>query len=715
MGVFKVGRVCRPCALLTTVALIVSLAPRQAMSETPAPPTPSSRAASAVPLQQIVVQSSALSHAHLGGSLAVHLVGRVELDRFGNVPLSEALVRSGALTLVPGRHGAMELAIAGLGDGYTQILIDGAPAPRGFALDSLPVDTIERVEIFRAVSAELTARGIAGTVNVVLRRANRIEPGIIVKATGAAGWTRGHGLDTTVSKRNQVGSLLLQASTRRNIVERESFSDRRSGTSPNGERSLGYSRGFSLEDVQQVIPKVQLMVENHRIGIEGLVQRSRQRRFMAYHEDVVPASTLRVQIRRDAESLAVTHRVDQWLGHMEVESRIAFGRSDRTATARYDFFDLEANRLEDQGSVQRSFDARVKLKIVADAIGVVDIGGDHTRVGRREEQGVEGDVFPKQSSDVSNRTSGQFLRWRPLTAGGTRVELGARREVLVIAYRDTLGGDNSIRRQVLLAPSASIVQALGPNGAALSLTLTRSMRVPDESDFSHLVYLAAANDESRPDFTGNPLLRPERANSMDFAVSGKLPEDVEARMNVGYKRLVDVILRDTLRRDGRWISVPINLPEARLLSLALSLKGRTNLDQGRTVTWTSSLESVHARMRLKDGTVTALANTSPLRWTASMDLSSGGAWAFGGDIGVRLVAKRREPGGLEIRQEPARTLGLYTTWSPTTRMKLRVTGTQLLQKSTRKEYRLAAAEEFLDVRFTERERPTVRLHLEWSL
>jgi iron complex outermembrane receptor protein len=57
----------------------------------------------------------------------------------------------------------------GLGGGYTQILIDGERAPRGFSLEDLAPEQVERVEIYRAPTAETGARAIGGTINVITR------------------------------------------------------------------------------------------------------------------------------------------------------------------------------------------------------------------------------------------------------------------------------------------------------------------------------------------------------------------------------------------------------------------------------------------------------------------------------------------------------------------------------------------------------------------
>jgi iron complex outermembrane receptor protein len=97
------------------------------------------------------------------------IVGRDEIERFGDSTVGELLKRLPGVTMPgrPGRGGAPRMR--GLGGGYTQILIDGEPAPRGFSLDELSPEQIERIEILRAPTAETGARSIGGTINIVTR------------------------------------------------------------------------------------------------------------------------------------------------------------------------------------------------------------------------------------------------------------------------------------------------------------------------------------------------------------------------------------------------------------------------------------------------------------------------------------------------------------------------------------------------------------------
>ena len=97
------------------------------------------------------------------------IIGRDEIDRYGDSTLGDVLKRLPGVTIQgrPGRGGAIRMR--GLGNGYTQILLDGERIPPGFSLDSLTPDQIERIEILRAPTAETGARAIAGTINIITR------------------------------------------------------------------------------------------------------------------------------------------------------------------------------------------------------------------------------------------------------------------------------------------------------------------------------------------------------------------------------------------------------------------------------------------------------------------------------------------------------------------------------------------------------------------
>ncbi len=97
------------------------------------------------------------------------VVGREEIEQYDDATLADVLKRLPSVTIGgrPGRGG--QIRMRGMGNGYTQILIDGERSPPGFAIDQISPEQVERIEIYRAPTAETGSRAIAGTINIVLR------------------------------------------------------------------------------------------------------------------------------------------------------------------------------------------------------------------------------------------------------------------------------------------------------------------------------------------------------------------------------------------------------------------------------------------------------------------------------------------------------------------------------------------------------------------
>src|SRR5262249_12612389 len=134
------------------------------------PPAPQPDGKPDARLKRVEVDGQASDESIRRASTASKIViTREEIERFGDSTLGEMIKRLPGVTTGgrPGRGG--QIRMRGMGNGYTQILIDGERVPRGFAIDQLSPDMVERIEIYRAPTAETGARAIAGTINIVLR------------------------------------------------------------------------------------------------------------------------------------------------------------------------------------------------------------------------------------------------------------------------------------------------------------------------------------------------------------------------------------------------------------------------------------------------------------------------------------------------------------------------------------------------------------------
>jgi iron complex outermembrane receptor protein len=120
-------------------------------------------------LKPVEIRASSATEQRRQSTAAKIIVGREDIELYGDTSMGELLKRLPGVTVQgrPGRGGAPRMR--GLGNGYTQILVDGERVPRGFSLDDLSPEEIERIEILRAPTAETGARAIAGTINIITR------------------------------------------------------------------------------------------------------------------------------------------------------------------------------------------------------------------------------------------------------------------------------------------------------------------------------------------------------------------------------------------------------------------------------------------------------------------------------------------------------------------------------------------------------------------
>ncbi len=154
-------------------------------------------------LKPVEIRANLESDTRRLSTAAKIVVGREEIERYGDSSMGELLKRLPGIVSSgrPGRGGPP--AMRGLGSGYTQIMIDGERAPRGFSLEDISPEQVERIEIMRAPTAETGARAIAGTINIITRGGyvkylNNLSVGASLengKVAPGASWSRSDTVD----------------------------------------------------------------------------------------------------------------------------------------------------------------------------------------------------------------------------------------------------------------------------------------------------------------------------------------------------------------------------------------------------------------------------------------------------------------------------------------------------------------------------------------
>jgi len=536
-------------------------------------------------------------------SAAKIVIGRDEIERMGDGTVGEILKRLPGVVVSgrPGRGG--DVRLRGLGNGYTQILIDGERMPRGFSLDSIEPDQIERIEILRAPTAETGARAIGGTINVVLREDVRRHQQSLRLALGSEqgqpqanlSWTRSdqagpldYTLTATANHRDQRDQTRLH--TQGWDAEGKPVLDQRlQGQSRNQQDSafvsarLRWRDGRDSWELQPYLTHSQGRSSGSNTLVQSLGSAP------APYASSSSTGTASTTLARAAGSWL--HLTDDG-ARLQLRLGSALAQSDnRGDKQQLDSAGASVNHLVDD-SRQRDIGLSHSGKysaLVADTHSLV--AGWELQSNQRNDHQLSTQNGVNQLAAFGDDVQARTLRlagyvqddWSPsrqfgLNAGLRWEQIGTRSDSALAAVRNTSSVWAPLLHAVWRLPDAPRDQ--------IRLSLTRSYRTPSTAQLiarpslSTLYPASGPNQPTSPDRAGNPALRPELATGLDLAVEHYLEASGIVSANVFVRRIHNLIrtVRSQQTVDWspvpRWVSQPQNIGGALASGLELEAKGR---------------------------------------------------------------------------------------------------------------------------------------------
>ena len=544
------------------------------------------------------------------------VIGRDEIDRFGDATVGEVLRRLPGITTpgAPGRGGAPRMR--GLGNGYTQMLLDGQRVPAGFSLESLTPDQIERIEILRAPTAETGTQAIAGTINIITRegyqkRMNDIRLGIGVEngefAPGGS-WTHNDSAGNLIynftagafnnhrastSQTQTVTSEL--ASGAPTLVQDESAQarDQRSGLNLSGR--LQWRLG-ELGDSLQLTPTL-FHSEAHSNRATQLTQSLAQPAVPPPYDSSQTGTDSRYTVAR------LNALWKQRLGEsLRAETSGGFGgwrSSSDSLRNEYDVGQVAPARTLIEQNTTRERSANLNLKL-SSLLG----GGDHSLVGGTEVEGIRRTEtrfsLGSGATDGANDTNdlqadslrlAAYLQDEWTLSPAVSAQAGLRWEGIT-TRGEALDGSRPVNRSSVLSPLVHMVWRPDPKSKdQVRLSLTSSYRPPS---MGTLIAQRAINpkysaDETNtslyPDRIGNPDLKPELARGIDLALERYLPGGGVLSANLFHRRISDLMRTVTSRTalDVPWSEKPRFVAQTQNIGSAtttgLELEAKFRLDQ----------------------------------------------------------------------------------------------------------------------------------------
>ena len=684
----------RLCLLLCSLAL---------------PLTAHVRADDAVPAGAVPTVPSVTVHAGAAeqrrrDTVSAIVVGREELLRQGERSLSDALKRLPGISIgaqaAAGQGGQLQLR--GLGQGYTLIMLDGVPVPPGFSLDALDPELVERVEIMRAATAEFSAQAIAGSINIVLKKTSRRrERTFKLGASGSHGMPAG---SATMQWADGDGRLSYALAGTLGHTGRQGLFDEwnreyAADGAPTVLRHAPLAERVTT-DTLELAPRLQwALADEGSLAWQSLVNLRRLASRRHVQETAYLGGTSAYPDNQaDFSQDSGTVRSDlHWLRKLEQGASldVKLGVDLNHRSSDYLFQGAGAGP-----SITRFVDAGVDdVGMHASGTYRRTLGQGHTRAAgwdaghrrrtefRRERQ-LEPGMLPVLSDEdyaATVRRLALFAQDEWEVSARWSLSLGLRWEAWRTASAAGGADPVDVRAQVWSPVLHSLWKLAGKD--QVRLAVTRTYKAPQIVQLIARPYtIDNGNSPTMPDTRGNPALRPELAWGLDGAYEYYPGAGAMLAASASLRRIGDVMLDRLAREQGRWVSTPANNGSAQVRSIELEAK----LPLAALLASAPALE-LRANVARNWSTVDAVAGPynrldSQLPWSANVGADyrpAGRSWSVGGNLHYQAGGWTRESGQLLAWQGPGRQLDLYALWTFGDRLRLRLSGANLLPQADR--------------------------------
>lgn len=619
-------------------------------------------------MSQVEVKGSSASYDPRRDDTATRIViGRDEMSRYDDRSVVDVLKRVPGITIDTNQGRSSEIRMRGMGGGYTQILIDGQRPASGFSLESLSPDTIERIEVLRAATADLSTQSVAGTVNIILRHVAKKAERSVKLGMLESSASRGPSATLNLSDRREDFAYTLAATVQPERHTRH-FSIVEENTAPGGVVDLLRTTAVperGRTNSVNLAPRLEwTLAGGDKLGWSTLYNARRARNTVRQRVTTLlgpppPVPELDVGVRGDTDSL---------------RSDLSWTRGLASGATLEAKLGVEG---EDIGQVQQRYgrDAGAvpvtdgRIEAASRERGVSSTGkymrqlaGGHALafgwdagVKRREDSRDERDairVFPPGLA-LDERFDARITRlalygqdeWQ--LAPQWSMYLGARWE----GIRIRVSGDGIEEVRNTSSVFSPILQALWKNprrkGDQVRLALTRTYKAPGLRNLTPRRETWENNSATEADPQGNPDLKPELAWGIDAAYEHHWADKAMVSLAASVRRISDYT-SNRVRFDGyRWIYTPVNAGRAENRSLELDTKFplRTLFGDAPAIDVRAGVSRHWARVDEVPGPDNRFERQSPLSANLGLDwragaLSAGGSASYVRNGRVQVTANR---------------------------------------------------------------------------
>jgi outer membrane receptor protein involved in Fe transport len=625
------------------------------------------------------------------------VVNHDELVKYGDTSVADVLKRVPGVT-VGGSGRNSEIRMRGLGNGYTQILIDGERAPQDFAIESLAPDVIERIEIMRVAVAEFSTQAVAGTINIVLKKAVKTD-----QRTLKLGYAHGAALaapDASLQLSDRSGALSysLAASVSRTHDWQQPRTLEQQFDATGNLTSSRFSQAATLfrNTLVNITPRVTWTLDNGDTLTSqtffNFNQYNRATREQVEALRGTPPEYPIILSQQDSmwrilrEELNWVHRFDE---HLKLDSKLSgmytHVTTDTTVIGAGAALPSALHELSPATGDDHGLSTLGKLSSTALPGHTLALGWDagHTT---RDVQRQERDAFqPEVALGQDDRYAIEISRLAMYAQDEWTISprwslyIGARWEGILIRTEGSSFAAAHSRSDVWSPVLQTLYKPGASNNDQFRFAVSRTYKAPGLLALLPLRFKSGNNTQTNPDFIGNPNLRPELALGFDAGYEHRWTQGALLSANISQRHIDDYTRNVLTLVDGRWSYSPVNSGQARTRSVELEAK--LPLKSLMSTTLALDLRASVARnwstVQAVPGPDNRLDAQMPLSATLGVDyvsgpLSLGGSYVFRNGGPVRILSNQFS------YQSVQRDLDLYALWQFNPRLQLRLAASNLL-------------------------------------
>jgi outer membrane receptor for ferrienterochelin and colicins len=563
-----------------------------ALAQEVGPGQPEPSAAQPTSLQRVdITGRQGATDLRRAASVAKQIYAREELDKFGDTNVLDVMRR------LPGVNvGAGGPRMRGLGAGYTQILINGDPAPPGFALDQLSPAQIERIEVLRAPTADQSAQAIAGTINIILKEApRRSQRDLRIGLTDGLDRPMAN-LNLTLAESKSPLSFVLPLSLFEWQRENRVTLDRRMpGVDglPAEAQQVGaqevWGHGFNLG------PRLNWKIADEQtLALQTFAQKGWWNNRTDYDNRVRSGQPV---LDDDTDQHGTWQNLNgnlTWINRFASDQRIELRAGARQSRWTFDVRNLRQGNEQLRtvgGGTDEGLTQAGKYSVLLGEAHSLTAGWDLEARNRDEQRTVtQGGApvlpdFEGQPFDARVKRTAFYLQDEWEISPQWQMYLGLRHESIRTESRGT--GQQVDNDSSVLSPLWHLTWKLDPKGRDMvRASLTRSYKAPNLGTLlarpavnSAYTNTNAGNTELMPDRIGNPSLRPELATGLDLAFEKYLAGGGMWSVGIFHRRITDLVRTVTSLQTvpwasvPRWVAEPLNFSSATTSGLEMEIKG----------------------------------------------------------------------------------------------------------------------------------------------